>query len=188
MIAPAPLVLHRFETRLGAMSAAATPEGLCLLEFSEGRGRLESELAEVERLLGCKAAEGENPHTRQALRELEEYYSGKRRAFEVPLQLAGTAFQQAVWRALVTIPFGETVSYQDQARRVGKPEAVRAVAAANGRNHLAVIVPCHRVIGKDGSLTGYGGGLHRKAWLLAHEKAVRGEEALPLFRPREGPR
>jgi methylated-DNA-[protein]-cysteine S-methyltransferase len=105
--------------------------------------------------------------------QLEEYFGGARTQFDVPLRLSGTEFQQQVWSALRDIPYGETISYGELARRVGNPAAVRAVGLANGRNPVAIIVPCHRVIGADGSLTGYGGGLGRKAWLLDLEAAHR---------------
>jgi len=107
----------------------------------------------------------------EACRQLDEYFSGQRRRFDLPLAPRGTAFQQAVWRALLEIPFGETRSYRQQAERIGRPTAIRAVGTANGANPLAVIVPCHRVIGSDGSLTGYAGGLARKALLLELEGA-----------------
>ncbi len=105
--------------------------------------------------------------------QLEEYFAGDRTGFDVPLELTGTEFQRRVWSALRDIPYGETISYGELARRVGSPAAVRAVGLANGRNPVAIIVPCHRVIGADGSLTGYGGGLDRKAWLLDLEAANR---------------
>ena len=101
--------------------------------------------------------------------QLDEYFSGRRTAFDVALAPEGTDFQRAVWAGLLTIPYGETLSYGELAERIGSPKAVRAVGLANGANPVAVVVPCHRVIGADGSLTGYGGGLPRKAWLLAHE-------------------
>ena len=101
--------------------------------------------------------------------QLNEYFAGKREAFDVPLEPRGTDFQRAVWKALTKIPFGEVRSYADIAMAVGKPKAVRAVGAANGANPIALIIPCHRVIGSNGSLIGYGGGLPRKKWLLAHE-------------------
>lgn len=107
----------------------------------------------------------------QACRQLDEYFGGQRRRFDLPLAPRGTAFQQAVWRALLEIPFGETRTYRQQAERIGRPTAIRAVGTANGANPLAVIVPCHRVIGSDGSLTGYAGGLARKALLLELEGA-----------------
>lgn len=109
------------------------------------------------------------PPLRVAALQLTEYFAGARRRFELPLQLGGTPFQRRVWEELQEIPFGETWSYGQLARRIGNPGASRAVGLANNRNPVAVIVPCHRVIGADGSLTGYGGGLDRKRWLLAHE-------------------
>jgi methylated-DNA-[protein]-cysteine S-methyltransferase len=107
-----------------------------------------------------------------ASRQLAEYFAGERREFVLPLNLKGTAFQQRVWRELQEIPFGKTWSYGQLAARIGRPGASRAVGLANGSNPISVIVPCHRVIGADGSLTGYGGGLPRKRWLLAHEGAL----------------
>jgi len=104
-----------------------------------------------------------------AVRQLAEYFAGTRRAFDLPLAPRGTPFQESVWRALMEIPFGATASYGEIARRVAKPGAARAVGLANNRNPIAIIVPCHRVIGADGSLTGYGGGLPMKRWLLEHE-------------------
>ena len=108
----------------------------------------------------------------QAVRQLAEYFAGKRREFELPLRLDGTPFQQRVWRLLTEIPYGETWSYGELAKRIGNPNASRAVGLANGRNPVSIVVPCHRVIGADGSLTGYGGGLPRKRWLLSHEGAA----------------
>ena len=113
-----------------------------------------------------------HPYVEEAAQQLAAYFAGTRQTFDLELQLAGTDFQNQVWRALCTIPYGETVSYQDIANAIGAPEAVRAVGAANGRNPIAIIVPCHRVIGSDGRLTGYGGGLWRKKWLLRHEGAL----------------
>ena len=104
-----------------------------------------------------------------AIEQLQEYFAGTRRRFDLPLQLQGTEFQQRVWRELTEIPYGETWSYGQLAKRIGMPGASRAVGLANGRNPLSILVPCHRVIGANGSLTGYGGGLERKQWLLAHE-------------------
>jgi methylated-DNA-[protein]-cysteine S-methyltransferase len=113
-----------------------------------------------------------------AVRQLGEYFAGSRRAFDLPLEPAGTPFQQRVWMALVEIPFGETAAYGEIASRIGRPDAVRAVGAANGQNPIPIIIPCHRVIGADGSMTGFGGGLPMKRWLLAHERS-RGQQ--PLF-------
>lgn len=102
--------------------------------------------------------------------QLDEYFAGARTRFDLPVRPTGTAFQLAVWSALQEIPFGETRSYGDIARRIGRPDAVRAVGAANGNNPISIVVPCHRVIGSDGSLTGYGWGVERKSWLLEHER------------------
>lgn len=105
----------------------------------------------------------------EARRQLSEYFAGARTVFDLPTAATGTPFQQRVWQALCAIPYGHTASYGDIARAIGHPTAVRAVGLANGRNPLSIVVPCHRVIGSDGSLTGYGGGVERKQWLLAHE-------------------
>jgi methylated-DNA-[protein]-cysteine S-methyltransferase len=107
----------------------------------------------------------------EAARQLSDYFDGTRKSFSVPLDLVGTPFQMKAWYALADIPYGTTVSYADQARRIGHPTAIRAVGAANGRNPVAIFLPCHRIIGSDGSLTGFGGGLERKRYLLEHEAA-----------------
>lgn len=113
--------------------------------------------------------ESVSPVLEQACQQLREYFEGRRTGFELVLDPQGTEFQQTVWKALLEIPYGQTISYMDLAKRLGDPLAIRAVAAANGQNPLWVVVPCHRVVGSDGSLTGYAGGLHRKKWLLNHE-------------------
>ncbi|MBF9253940.1 methylated-DNA--[protein]-cysteine S-methyltransferase [Pontibacter sp. 172403-2] len=115
------------------------------------------------------------------LRQLHEYFEGARQMFDLPLQPAGTAFQQQVWQQLKLIPFGKTCSYLEVARAVSGEKAIRAVGAANGRNPLCIIVPCHRVIGSDGSLTGYAGGLWRKEWLLRHEGVLQPAQQLSFF-------
>lgn len=115
--------------------------------------------------------------------QLREYFEGRRRAFDLRLDPEGTAFQRSVWTALESIPYGETVSYLDIANRLGKPAAVRAVGAANGANPIPIVIPCHRVIGADGSLTGYGGGIDVKKWLLNHERGERGTQ-MGLFSDR----
>jgi methylated-DNA-[protein]-cysteine S-methyltransferase len=117
------------------------------------------------------------PVLKETATQLEEYFAGERTDFDVPMELDGTDFQRAVWSELARIPYGETISYGELARWVGNPKASRAVGLANGRNPVAIIVPCHRVIGADGSLTGYGGGLDRKVWLLQHEAARRSQSA-----------
>ena len=112
------------------------------------------------------------PLLTEAARQLDAYFAGELTAFDLPLHLEGTAFQRRCWEALLTIPFGETISYGEQARRAGNPKAARAVGGANHRNPVSIIVPCHRVIGSGGALTGYGGGLDVKRWLLTHEQEV----------------
>ncbi len=104
--------------------------------------------------------------------QLTEYFAGTRTVFDLPLRPSGTAFQREAWNALLEIPYGSTASYGEQARHIGKPDAVRAIGAANGRNPIGIVIPCHRVIGANGSLTGYGGGIETKAWLLRHEGAA----------------
>lgn len=111
---------------------------------------------------------------REAIAQLDEYFGGERTTFRLRMSMGGTPFQRLAWDALLTIPFGGTISYAEQARRIGRPGAARAVGAANGRNPIAIVVPCHRVIGSSGTLTGYGGGLPLKEWLLNHEAEVAG--------------
>ncbi|MBU2705309.1 methylated-DNA--[protein]-cysteine S-methyltransferase [Zooshikella marina] len=163
------IVINRFTTPLGPMFVCATEQGVCLLEFVDRR-MLETEFKDLQRLKKATIIAGENGYTQQAQREINEYFSGKRQTFDVKLDTPGTAFQQSVWQCLQTIPYGQTASYQQQAEKLNKPKAVRAVASANGHNRIAIIIPCHRVIGKDGKLVGYAGGLERKQWLLEHEQ------------------
>ena len=167
-----PIHFTRILTPLAPMLAAATDEGLCLLEFADRR-MLETQLARVGKELGSAVVPGENAVLEQTRRELEQYFAGERTRFDAPLRFIGSDFQKAVWRALLEIPFGETRSYAEQARALGRAGAVRAVGRANGDNRIAIVVPCHRVVGADGALTGYGGGLWRKQWLLEHERAGR---------------
>jgi AraC family transcriptional regulator of adaptative response/methylated-DNA-[protein]-cysteine methyltransferase len=162
--------LKRLETPLGTMFAGAVSEGVCLLEFTD-RKMLETEFVMLARSLNAVIIQGENDHFNLLEQQLEEYFEGKRKSFSVPLFMPGSAFQQAVWAALRSIPFGETRTYTQQASAIAKPAAVRAVANANGLNKISILIPCHRVIGADGNLTGYGGGLWRKQWLLNLEKA-----------------
>lgn len=162
-------------TPLGDMLAVASERGLCLLEF-DVQERVERELAQVEAARGGPAKAGMNAITGQLAAELAEYFAGRRQVFGVPLDLVGTPFQVSAWHALLAIPYGGTRSYAEQARAIGRPTATRAVAAANGQNKVSIVVPCHRLIGSDGSLTGFGGGLPRKRALLALEGgAVRGD-------------
>jgi AraC family transcriptional regulator of adaptative response/methylated-DNA-[protein]-cysteine methyltransferase len=167
------LVARWIDTPLGAMLAVAGEEGLELLEFVDRRA-LESELTRLRRRLGHAIVPGEHPVLARTAAQMAEYFAGTRRIFDLPLQQRGSEFQQRVWQALCEIPYGETRSYSDIARRVGSPAAVRAVGTTNGQNQIAIVVPCHRVIRSDGSLCGYGGGIWRKRWLLDHEGATPG--------------
>ncbi len=157
-----------------------TPVGELQLK-SNGRAIVELLLPGGKRPLQRSASDDE-PLLREAVRQLKAYFAGKLTAFDLPLAPEGTAFQRRVWRALCDIPFGTTVSYGELARRIGQPTACRAVGAANGRNPIAIVIPCHRVIGSDKSLTGYGGGLKTKSWLLEHEASVDSVARLPIER------
>jgi AraC family transcriptional regulator, regulatory protein of adaptative response / methylated-DNA-[protein]-cysteine methyltransferase len=170
-----------FETVLGTMIAGAVDEGICLLEFSDRR-MLNTEYRDLKKYLRTEIEEGSNEHTVILRKQLNEYFMGERKEFDLQLVTPGTDFQKQVWKELMNIPYGSTRSYQQQADALGKPESIRAVANANGMNRIAIVIPCHRVIGSDGSLTGYGGGLKRKKWLLDHEKKYSGQAVdLSLF-------
>jgi len=163
------LVATWIESPLGPMLAIASDAGLELLEFVDRRA-LETELRELKRVLRGAIVPGDHPVLRQTSEQLREYFAGTRRDFDIPLNQHGSAFQLAAWNALCEIPYGETRSYTEMARRVGSPGAVRAIGRVNGQNQIAIVVPCHRVIRADGSLCGYGGGRWRKQWLLDHER------------------
>ncbi|HDR9763326.1 TPA: bifunctional transcriptional activator/DNA repair enzyme AdaA [Burkholderia cepacia] len=163
------ILIHRFTTPLGPMFVCASEQGVCLLEFVDRR-MLETEFKDLQRLLRARILAGENAHTRQTEREIGEYFAGTRKQFDLTLDTPGSPFRKSVWQALQAVPYGSTASYGEQAEKLGKPLAVRAVAGANGANRVSIVIPCHRVLGKDGTLTGYGGGLARKQWLLDHEK------------------
>lgn len=159
----------RIETDLGTMVACATDKGVCLLEFSDRKG-LETELKQLAKYHNANIVQGQNKYFKQLKEELDAYFEGRLKEFNVPLDISGTDFQKEVWQALVEIPYGTTSSYLRQAEVLGKPSSVRAVANANGMNMIAIIIPCHRVVGSDGSLTGYAGGLWRKQKLIDLEK------------------
>jgi AraC family transcriptional regulator, regulatory protein of adaptative response / methylated-DNA-[protein]-cysteine methyltransferase len=159
------------ESPLGPMLAIAGDAGLELLEFVDRRA-LETELRALRAKLGSAIVPGDHPVLAQTAIQMREYFAGTRREFDIPLHQRGSAFQLAAWRALCEIPYGETRSYTDMARRVGSPGAVRAIGRVNGQNQIAIVVPCHRVIRADGTLCGYGGGKWRKQWLLEHEQRV----------------
>lgn len=160
--------LSRVLTPLGPMLSGATTRGVCLLEFTD-RPMLETQLRRLSHRLDCLYVPGANEIVEHLASEIEQYFAGRLQAFRTPVHTLGSAFQQDVWNALCAIPYGATRSYADVARMIGAPHAVRAVARANGDNRIAIVIPCHRVIGADGKLTGYGGGLWRKRWLLRHE-------------------
>ena len=172
--APNIILIHRFTTPLGPMFVCASEHGICLLEFVDRR-MLETELRDLQKYFQARILAGENQHTHQAEREIGEYFAGMRQQFTLALDMPGSKFQQSVWQILQDIPYGSIVSYAEQANKLGKPQAARAVAGANGANRVAIVVPCHRVVGKDGALTGYGGGLARKQWLLEHEQRYEGK-------------
>ncbi|MBR0572662.1 MULTISPECIES: bifunctional transcriptional activator/DNA repair enzyme AdaA [Pasteurellaceae] len=163
------ILISRLTTPLGAMFACATENGICLLEFVDRR-MLETEFRDLQKRLNAKILTGENKHITQVKKELTEYFEGTRKTFDVKLDTPGTDFQQSVWNALQEIEYGTTTTYQTQAEKINNPKAIRAVAAANGYNRISIIIPCHRVIGKNGKLTGYGGGIERKKWLIEHER------------------
>lgn len=164
-------IIHtlRITTPLGPMIACATDREVCLLEFSD-RKDLTNYIKKLSSSLQVVPLPGTNHHLDQLQQQLKDYFQGRRKKFNLKLHTSGTDFQNRVWRALMEIPFGETRSYLQQAQSIGRPESVRAVASANGLNRIAIVIPCHRVIGKDGNLRGYAGGINRKKWLLEFEK------------------
>ena len=148
-----PVYFDYYDSPIGLIEIAGTSTAVIALNFVEER---------------CREA-ASHSLVAEAVRQIDEYFDGKRREFEIEMALEGTDFQRQVWQQLGTVPFGCVASYQDIAKGVGRPTAVRAVGAANGRNPIAIMVPCHRIIGKNGHLVGYGSGLWRKEWLLKHE-------------------
>lgn len=152
------------DSPIGELRLIATDRDLVAVlwpDDPDGRVRFADELID-----------GSNHILDAAAAQLDEYFAGERRCFDLPLDLRGTAFQKQVWQALTEIPFGETSTYGKQAAAIGRPRSVRAVGSANGRNPLSIVLPCHRVVGADGSLAGFAGGLGTKRWLLDHERSV----------------
>lgn len=170
-----PIIYKYFDTPVGRMMGAATDEGICLFDF-EYRRMMSSIQKRIQTLLGMDFEEGEHPHLDILEQQAGEYFNGMRKDFDLPLQLVGTDFQKKVWKGLQQIPYGETRSYKKQSVFLGDVKAIRAVATANGQNGIAIIIPCHRVIGDNGSLVGYGGGLPKKKWLLEHEARHSGRD------------
>ncbi len=165
--------ITRIQTPLGPMIAGATDEGICLLEFTDRR-MLETQIDRLRKRLKAEFVPGSHPHFNELDRQISEYFKGELKEFDLPLVLPATDFQKRVWEELRRIPYGASRSYQEQATAIGNPKAVRAVATANGDNRIAILIPCHRVIGKDGTLVGYGGGIWRKKYLLELERRSSG--------------
>ncbi len=166
------IAVTRIETPLGPMLAGASDAGICLFEFVDRR-MIETQIERLKKLFRARLLPGKSPHFELLSDELNRYFAGKLKRFESKLDMRGTEFQRKAWDSLLTIPYGQTRSYAEQAKIAGVPSAVRAVARANGDNRIAILIPCHRVVGADGSLTGYGGGLWRKKWLLDLEQGMR---------------
>jgi AraC family transcriptional regulator of adaptative response/methylated-DNA-[protein]-cysteine methyltransferase len=160
-----------YESPLGALVIGATTEGICMVEFSDRR-MFEFQVKSLRRHFNCAIVPGKNKHIEQVESELKEYFEGNLSKFKTPLVYPGTEFQQKVWNELMRISYGKTISYIELAGKVGVPGASRAVGTANGMNRIAIIIPCHRVVNKNGKLGGYGGGLWRKQWLLDMERGV----------------
>jgi AraC family transcriptional regulator of adaptative response/methylated-DNA-[protein]-cysteine methyltransferase len=166
------IAISRINTPFGDVLAGATTAGICLLEFTDTQ-RIEMQLTRLKKSQHKQVISIYSEYFSPLAQQLNAYFKGNLDAFSLPLDICGTAFQQQVWDALQTIPYGETRSYQQQALAIDNPKAVRAVANANRNNKISIIIPCHRVIGKDGSMTGYGGGIWRKASLLDLEANTR---------------
>lgn len=162
------IVIRYIPTPLGKMLAGATTDALCLLEFYDRR-MLNTQINKIKKYISDDVSDGSNHIISETRRQLKAYFKGDLKEFDIPLVTPGTDFQQRVWKALLDIPYGKTVSYGYLARAIGNEKTVRAVGKANGDNRIAIVIPCHRVIGANGSLVGYGGKLWRKKWLLKHE-------------------
>lgn len=163
------IAVQRLETPLGALLVGAVREGICLVEYSD-RWMLEQNYATLRQQFGYPVLPVAHPQIDHLRQELSQYFVGTLTQFTVPVVIRGTAFQEKVWSTLQQIPYGKTISYNQLAQNIGQPTAMRAVARANSMNRISILIPCHRVIGKDGQLTGYGGGLWRKRLLLELER------------------
>lgn len=158
------LVMSTIDSPVGELRIVASEDALhAVLWPDEREGRV---------VFAADVSPGQNKITRATAQQLAQYFAGERRSFDLPLAMAGTEFQELVWRSLAEIPFGETASYSKQATTIGRPKAIRAVGSANGRNPLSIVLPCHRIVAANGSLAGFAGGLDTKQWLLEHEAAV----------------
>ncbi len=177
------IALQTLRLPFGEMLAGATERGICLLEFFEN-GRTNMQLTRLETLFEGSSEHSDSEYFGPLRTQLAEYFEGERSEFSIPMDIRGTEFQVRAWNSLRKIPYGQTRSYEEQATAVGSPRAVRAVANANRNNRISILLPCHRVIGKNGSLTGYGGGLDRKRILLELEGALpetKTSEQMSLF-------
>ena len=163
------ITTRRIETPLGILTGAAVDHGICMLEYSDNH-RDSNRLEKLQSRLGIGIIKSNHPFLDQLENELKEYFDNKRKEFDVPLVLMGTNFQEKVWEALRNIPYGSTISYMELANRLGNKLVIRAAGRANGQNPLAIVVPCHRVLGANGSLVGYGGGIWRKRFLINLER------------------
>jgi AraC family transcriptional regulator of adaptative response/methylated-DNA-[protein]-cysteine methyltransferase len=168
------IVIDWVESPLGPLVLGAKTDGICLLEFSDPR-RLQKQLAQLRKSQACPVVPGQHKHLEQLKGELTGYFEGHLTQFHIPMSVKGTPFQELVWKGLLQIPYGETQSYQGLAQAIGNPRAVRAVGRANGQNCIAIVIPCHRVVNKNGKMGGYGGGLWRKQFLLDLERRVMGK-------------
>ena len=158
----------RYESPCGTLLLGSFEDKLCLCDWQVEKHRDHVD-GRLKRVLRAEFEEGTSDVIEDTVRQLDEFFAGKRREFDIPLLFFGTDFQKKVWNELLNIPYGQTISYGEMARRIGMPKSVRAVANANGSNAISILAPCHRVIGSDGSLTGYGGGLAAKKMLLELE-------------------
>ena len=165
------IITRKYQSPCGTLVLGSFGNKLCLCDWQTEKHR-EHVNNRLRRLLDAEFSDGTSAIIDKAISQLDEYFEGKRQNFDIPLLFAGTDFQKNVWDALLTIPFGKTVSYREIADMISKPKAVRAVANANGANSISIFAPCHRVIGSDHTLTGYGGGLPTKEYLLKLEKAI----------------
>ena len=163
------IITQIVKTPIAEMLAGVIENTICLLEFAD-TGRIDWQLSNLQKGFKAEIKQGNDPLFSKLNDQLSAYFNGSLKNFDLPLTTHGTAFQRTSWKALREIPYGETRSYIEQASAIGKPKAFRAVASANRNNRISIIIPCHRVIAKNGKLAGYGGGLDRKAFLISHEK------------------
>ncbi len=161
------------DTLLGPMLAISDEEALYFLAFSDQKG-IPREIDQLQKRTKSVVVSEKTKPILSIERELTEYFNGELHTFETPVHLFGSPFQKSVWDTLIPIPYGETRSYSDQARAIGKPSACRAVAGANAANRISILIPCHRIINQSGALGGYAGGIQRKKWLLQHEEQYKG--------------